>query len=725
MKPQKDLAALLSPQSIAIVGASEKTGAGSQVIDNLKTLGFSGTIIPVNPKYKTVSDLTCYPSLLDIPPEIGVDCVAVVLGAAGLLPVLKQAAERGIRGAWAFASGFAETGKAGQALQAELKSFCDDNAIAFCGPNCVGYLNLHGSVGTFSAPVSPTMKKGNIAAVVQSGSVALALANSNRGIGFSTLVSSGNEAVLDAVDYIEHFLQDDHTRVIIAFLEGIRRPEAFRKVCIQAVEANKPIIAVKVGRSEMARQTVVTHTGALAGSDSVHGAFFDKYGVIRVDDLDQLMETAALFSSLAHRLPKGNRVGMLTVSGGEIGLVGDISRRLALSFPPLSPPAVDALKQKLPPYTTISNPLDAWGSGDLETVYPACLEVLAQEEAVDIIAVSQDSPPGMSARQVQQYTAVAKAAVKCAAGKKPVVVFSHISGGLDPTLKSILDGGGVPFLQGTRESLYAIDHLAAYARFLETHDGFRGKDFVGQAAVGEQSPKIKDAVSQMKLRQGVLSYQESKTLLQLYGIKVPHEAMVGTVEEALEAAHKIGYPVAMKGQSQAVAHKTEAGLVQLNIRSDAQLQSRFEALKTNLQSQAPEVPFEGVLIQQMISQDAVETILGINHDPAFGPAVVMGLGGVLVELLQDIQLGLPPLSRSEAMEMIRSLIGYRILTGYRGKPAADIEALADTVVQVGQMAIDFKDVLTSMDLNPLMVLPEGQGVVAADALMECAGSKVD
>ena len=715
MNPPKDLAALLNPRSIAIVGASDKFGAGSLVIDNLKTLGFAGTIIPVNPKYKTVSDLTCYPSWSDIPPEIAVDCVAVVLGAGTLLAVLKQAAERGIRGAWAFASGFAETGQAGRALQAELKSFCDASGIAFCGPNCVGYLNLHQSVGTFSAPVSPTMKKGNIAAVVQSGSVALALANSNRGIGFSTLVSSGNEAVLDAVDYIEYFLQDDHTRVIIAFLEGIRRPEAFQKVCIQAVNANKPIIVVKVGRSEMARKTVVTHTGALAGSDAVHDAFFDKYGVIRVDDLDQLMETAAIFSCLANRLPRGNRVGMVTVSGGEIGLIGDLSRRLALSFPSLSPQAVAALKHKLPPYTTISNPLDAWGSGDLENVYPTCLEILAQEKTVDIIAVSQDSPPGMSDKQVQQYTAVAKAAVECAAGKKPVVVFSHVSGGLDPTLKSILDGGGVPFLQGTRESLCAMNHLAAYA-------GFKKKGFVDQTTVVERPSNLKNLVSQLKKRAGLLSYQESKTILQDYGIKLPRDAMVYTVEEALAAARKIGYPLAIKGQSQAIPHKTEAGLVQLNIESDTQLQSGFEVLKTNLQSQAPGVPFEGVLVQQMISPDAVETILGIDHDPVFGPAVVLGLGGILVELLQDSQLRLPPLSRSVAMEAIRSLKGYRILAGYRGKPRADVEALADTVVQVAQMAVDLNGVLTSLDLNPLMVLPEGQGVVAADVLIYTASN---
>ncbi len=715
MNPQKNLDVLLSPRSIAIVGASEKYGAGSLVIDNLKTLGFAGAIIPVNPKYKKVLGLTCFPSLSDIPSEITIDCVAVVLGAAQILPVLNDAAARGIRAAWAFASGFAETGEAGKALQAELKSFCDANGIAFCGPNCVGYVNLHQKVGTFSAPVSPTIQKGNIAAVVQSGSVALALANSNRGIGFSILVSSGNEAVLDTVDYIEHFLQDTHTDVIIAFLEGIRRPEAFRKVCVEAVKANKPIIAVKVGRSQMARKTVVTHTGALAGADAVHNAFFKKYGVIRVDDLDQLMETAAIFSSLAKRLPRGNRVGMLTVSGGEIGLVGDIAHHLKLSFPPLSSEAIDALKHKLPPYTTIANPLDAWGSGDLENVYPACLEILAQEEAVDIIAVSQDSPPGMSAQQVQQYTAVAKAAVKCATGHKPVVVFSHVSGGLDPTLKSILDGGGVPFLQGTRESLSAIEHLAAYAKFKEN-------DTADQTTANIRPPNFKEMASRLKQRQGILSYPESQTLLQAYGIKVPPEAMVNTAAEAFEAARRLGYPLAMKGQSQAIPHKTEAGLVHLNICGNAEVQSTFDAIQKNLHSHDPVAPFEGVLIQPMVSPDAVETILGINYDPVFGPAVVLGLGGVFVELLQDSQLRLPPLSRAEAMEMIRSLKGYGILAGYRGKPPADIEALAETVVQVAQMAVDLKDVLLSLDLNPLMVLPQGQGVMAADVLIECAGS---
>ena len=713
MSFKKDLSPLLSPRTIAVVGASEKFGAGSLVIDNLRALGFSGEIIPVNPRYTEVLGLKCYPSLSDIPPEMEIDCAALLLGAAQILPVLKQAAQRGIRGAWAFASGFSETGAAGAALQAELRSFCDENGIVFCGPNCVGYVNLHDKVGTFSAPISPTLKKGNIGAVVQSGSVALALANSGRGIGFSTLVSSGNEAVLDVVDYIEHFLQDDNTRIIIAFLEGIRRPKAFQKACIRAAETRKPIIAVKVGRSEIARKTVASHTGALAGSDAVHDAFFEKFGVIRVDDLDQLMETAAIFSFHADRLPVGNRVGMVTVSGGEIGLIGDISRQLSLTFPPLSPNAENALKQILPPYTAIANPLDAWGRGDLENTYPACLEILAQEASVDLIAVSQDAPPGMAEKQVLQYSNVAKAAVTCAAGEKPVVVFSHISGGLDPTLKKILDDGGVPFLQGTRQSLYALDHLMTYAKFQEQRSA-------EQVPAGISPQNLPAVISRLTQRRGVLSYSESKSILQAYGINAPADVMTHTVEEAAEAARNIGYPVVMKGQSPDVPHKTEAGLVCLNIENASQLRRTFDTLKTNLHAYDPGATFEGVLIQQMIAPDAVEIILGISRDPVFGPTIVLGLGGIFVELVKDSVLKLPPLSHAEALNMIQTIKGHSILEGFRGKPLADIDALADTIVQSARMAVDLKGVLNALDLNPLMVLPQGQGVLAADVLMECA-----
>jgi len=680
------------------------------VIENLRTLGFEGTIVPVNPGYNKVLGLPCYPSLNEIPTRIAIDAVAVVLGSRQIIPMMEQAAQRGVLGAWAFASGFAETGETGAVLQAELKAFCDANKIMFCGPNCVGYVNLHDKVGMFSAPVSPTLKKGDIGAVVQSGSVALALANSNRSIGFSTIVSSGNEAVLDTVDYMAHFLDDPKTGVIIAFLEGIRRIDAFKACCVRAADIGKPVVVVKVGRSKMARETVVSHTGALAGSDEIHDAFFKKYGVVRVDDLDQLLETAALFSMCRDRLPKGNRVGMVTVSGGEIGLIGDTSKNFSFVYPPLSADAKKVLKQRLPPYTKIANPLDAWGSGDLKNTYPACLDVLAGEAAIDLIAVSQDSPLGMSDKQVAQYSDVAGAAVRCAQGEKPVVVFSHVSGGLDKTIKGILDNGRVPFLQGTRESLGAIDNLFTYAEFrrrrqLSCSDGITPDNLDSlRAAYADKS--------------GVLSYQESHALIRAYGIRMPDAELVHAADGAAAVASKIGYPVVMKGQSPDIPHKTEAGLVQVNIRHEAALYEAYSTILRNIEMFDPEVRLEGVLVQQMIPSDGVETIVGISADPDFGPVVVFGLGGIFVELLKDVTLQLPPVRRDETRRMITDLKGCKILEGFRGRPGTDVDTLITTIVQLGQLAQDFSGRITSLDINPLMVLPDGQGAVAADILIE-------
>jgi acyl-CoA synthetase (NDP forming) len=711
MSSKKDLRPLLSPKSIAVIGASEKFGAGSLVIENLRTLGFEGTIIPVNPGYTEVLGIPCYPSLADIPAQIRIDSIAVVLGSGRILPMMEQAAQRGIRGAWAFASGFAEIGEAGAALQAKLKTFCEANKILFCGPNCVGYINLHDKVGTFSAPVSPTLRKGNIGVVAQSGSVVLALANSNRDIGFSTIVSSGNEAVLDTVDYMEHFLDDPRTHVITSFLEGIRRKEAFKECCIRAAAIGKPVIVVKVGRSEMARKTVASHTGALAGSDQIHDAFFKKYGVIRVDDLDQLLETAALFSRCRDRLPRGNHIGMVTVSGGEIGLIGDTSKAFSFEYPPLSADAEKILKQRLPAYTTIANPLDAWGSGDLKNTYPACLEVLAGEDAIDLIAISQDSPPGMSDTQVAQYSDVAKAAVNCAQGEKPVVVFSHVSGGLDKTLKGILDNGGVPFLQGTRESLGAIDNLFTYAELRRQQNFKCSRD----GSVPENLASLKEAY---RKKRGVLSYEDSQALIGAYGISVPDGVMVHTEDEAAAVALRMGYPVVVKGQSPQIPHKTEAGLVQVNICHESELRGSFSTFERNIEAFDRGAQLEGVLVQRMIPSDGVETIIGISADPVFGPAVVLGLGGIFVELLKDSTLQLPPVSRDEARMMIANLKGGKVLEGFRGKPRADMDALMTAIVQIGQLAEDFCGLITSLDINPLMVMPKGRGVVAADILIE-------
>ena len=706
----RDLRALLDPQSIAVVGASERGGAGTFVIENLRRLGFQGKIIPINPRYDTVFGMRCFPSLLDLPEGEEVDSVAIVLGAPHVLPVLEQAAKRKVRGAWAFASGFAETGKDGEALQEALRTICREHDILFCGPNCVGYVNRSSSVGMFSAPLSPTLKAGKVSAIAQSGSVTLAIANSNRGIGFRLLISSGNEAVLDTAEYLGYLVDDPETEVILLFLEVIRRPQAFFQACERAAELGKPIIAVKVGRSRLAQRAALTHTAALTGEDRIQDVWLKRAGVLRVDDLDQLLEAAEAFSRYRHRLPRGNGVGMITVSGGEIGLIGDLSENLSLRFPPLSKPGEEELRKRLPPFTPIANPLDAWGRGDLAETYPACLEVLAREEGVDLIAVSQDAPPGMAEDQVNQYANVARAAVRAALAGKPVIAFSHISSGLDGTIRGILEEGNVPFLQGTRESLIAIDRLIQYGTFLERRAS-------PKALYGKSPQDLDPVMRQLAGPKRSLSHREARAVLESYGIPIVKEFLCQSMDEALEAARGVAYPVVLKGLSPAVAHKTEAGLVKLPIGNEEELRSGFLEILEKVNSQGLGSCFEGVLVQELISSEATEVIVGISRDEAFGPALVLGLGGLFVELLKATVIRIPPISRDEAYAMISELRGHELLEGFRGKARSDVEALAETLVQVGQMAVDLKERLHGLDLNPLMVLPEGRGVRVVDVVM--------
>ncbi len=708
----KDLSPLFNPRTIAVVGASERPGAGSFVIENLRTLGYTGRIIPVNPRYRTVFGLETYPSLLDIPEKEKIDCAAILLGCRQVIPVLEEAGKRGVRSAWAFASGFAETGKEGIELQQELRKVCLERGIHFCGPNCVGYANLQDGVGTYSAPISPTLKSGTVSVIAQSGSVLLAIANSNRGVGFNLLISSGNEAVLDACDYMEYLLEDEKTEVIVTFLEAIRRPDVFIQCCKRALELEKPIIALKVGRSRMAQKVAQTHTGALTGSDRVQDALFRKWGVTRVEDLDQLLETAEAFVRCRGRWPKGGKVGAITVSGGEISLIGDLSEGLSISFPPLSERAQAELRRRLPPFTDIGNPLDGWGSGDLVETYPACLEVMAREEGIDLIAVSQDSPPGMAGKQVEQYADVARAAVRTAALGKPVVAFSHLSGGLDRAIKGILDEGNVPFLEGTKESLLAIDRLVRYGEFLRLRKEKK------REVAGQIPSNLDSLIQRLRGPRRVLTDRESKEILRVFGIPIVEERWVSSAEQAVEAGNHLSYPVAMKGQSPDIPHKTEAGLVELNIEDEKGFRDAYGRIMENARRYKPGVRLEGILVQKMMPKNAIEVILGISRDPSFGHVVIFGLGGTWVELLKDTTLRIPPVDPKEALAMISEIKGRSLLEGFRGSERVDIESLAGAIVKIGQMAIHLKEVLISVDLNPLMVLPGEDGVRVVDVVME-------
>lgn len=706
-----DLQPLLEPTSIAVVGASENPGPGLQVLENLEQLGYRGDIYPVNPRYPRVLGMSCYPSLAEVR-KAGhtVDLVAILLNRNLVLPILEEAAQIGARAAWAFANGFAEAGEEGRDLQQKITDLCREHNILFCGPNCVGLLNYNGKAGSYSAPAPRQILAGDIGMVAQSGYVCIQVANANRGLGFSMILSAGNEAVVDATDYIGYMLEDTGTRVIMAFIEQFRRPERLPALARRARELHKPIVLIKVGRSEMAQRATAAHTGALAGSDDVQDALFKQLGLIRVDDFDEMFETAELFSKLGARLPKGNGVFAVTLSGGVISLLGDLGETLNLRYPQWSEAGRARVQEYLPPYAGVENPLDAWGFGKVEEAYLPCLAAAAEEPEADLILLSQDVPGGMAPRQVEQYAAVAEAAaVVHRQTDKPVVFLSNPSGGFDGKIRGILDKAGVPLLQGSKEGLRAVDHAIAYSGFLAS-DPMPSPTTVSSPAAGKVRAFFDRAG-------GALTEFESKQVLAAYGVSCTREVLCSSAEEAVAAAARIGVPVALKVMSSRILHKTEAGVIALNLKDEQGIRHSYDRLMESAHAYDPEARIDGVLCQQMATGAVAEAIVGLLIDPQFGPAVIFGMGGIMVEVLGDRALGIPPLDRSTARRMIEQTRTSRVLRGFRGAPPADIEALIDVLISVGNLGLDWSERIEALDINPLLILPEGQGTVAVDALL--------
>jgi acyl-CoA synthetase (NDP forming) len=707
-----NLKSLLVPDSIAVVGASEKPGPGRQVLENLTQLGYQGGIYPVNPRYEEILGIPSYPSLTEVYlAGHQVEMVAILLNRSMVIPVLKEAASIGVRAGWAFANGFGEAGPEGRALQQELTDICKQSNILFCGPNCVGYLHPKAGVGTYAAPAPDSIKQGNIGMISQSGYLTISVANSNRGLGFSILCSSGNEAVVDSTEFISYMLEDPGTEVIMAFIEQFRKPERLPELANRAREVGKPIILIKAGRSEMAQRATVAHTGAIAGSDDVQDALFKKLGIVRVDDIDEMFETAELFSKLLQRLPEGDGIFSVSLSGGVISLIADLGEKLNLRYPAWSEEGKKKLREILPPYIGINNPIDVWGFGRVEETYETCLMAATREEKADLVFVSQDVPGGMAPVQVDQYAVVAKAAVKAfQESGKPVVMISNPSVGFHPDISTILEKGKVPLLQGTREGLKAIKSLIFYAAFKREKEIDKENREMTEAIPPEVETYIHSG-------RHVLTEYTSKKVLTAFGIPCAREVLCKSAEETIYAAKDIGYPVALKVISPQIQHKTEAGIIQLNVGDEDTAKYAYEELLKNARAYDSSASIDGMLCQKMIGGAVAEAIVGILMDPCFGPSVVFGLGGIMVEILQDRTLGIPPLSRGEVLAMIDKTRGSKLLTGFRGSPKADLEALTDTLLKVSRLAVDLAYKIEALDINPLLVMPQGQGVVAVDALL--------
>jgi acetate---CoA ligase (ADP-forming) len=711
----RDLTPLMRPRTVAIVGASQRPPRGNtqrearatRLMRNLLKLGFSGQVFPVNPKYEEVLGIPCYPALDALPQSP--ECIVAAIPASHVPGLLKSAVDLGARSAVVLSSGFGEAGANGKKRQAELEALSKEHDLLICGPNCYGLFNVVDKIALFTSPVQPEFPSGEVAIVSQSGGMSTAVADAlihNHGVGLSYLVSCGNQAGATVEEYLNYFVDDPHTKVMVAFVEGIKQPRKLLAVGRKALTQNKPIILLKVGRSEASQRATATHTGSLAGGADVAEAAFRRSGIVEVHSLNEMIDTAALFSCPSF--------GILSGSGGECSLVADVIQEAGLELPDFTEATKARFLDVMPDFGTPQNPLDATGAMyETEDLFGDLLGGLVTDSNLDCIAIkvtaNEPRSTGGGAGNRRFALAIADIARSC---EKPIVGYSSIIGGaIDQETVLPLREAGVPFLEGTELAIGALRNLAQYHMF-------RKSAVEGTSAAEPILPS-----RPLGYPAGILPTAAAFRLMESFGIPVVPSALAGSEDEAVAAAERLGFPVVLKVESASIQHKSDIGGVVLDCTTATAVREAYRRVLEQVTARLPESSgIEGVLVQRM-APGGVETILGIKRDPVFGPVVVFGLGGVYVELLRDVVVELPPIRAERAHDLLQRLRGWPLLAGMRGQPPADIGALSDAIAKVSHLALAHRDRMVALDINPLIVHPEGQGVHAVDVVVQVDGER--
>ena len=713
----RDLAPLMRPKSVAVIGASQRASAagvareprGNRVIRNLRNFDYPGRIVAVNPKYREVMDCPCYPDLAAIPEPV--DCVVLAVPNRYVPDLLESAAAAGVRAGVVFSAGFAEIGVEGKQRQARLEALSKERDFLICGPNCYGVLNVFGKAPLFASLIPQGFLAGPVALVSQSGGLSTTIANAlmlNRHVGLSHIVSCGNQAGVTVEEYLNYFVEDENTGVVAAFVEGFKQPAKLMAVARKAVARNKPLIILKGGRSEVSQRAAATHSGSLAGAAEVVDAAFRQGGIVQVRSINELIDTVSLFSceTFVKRYNGGRRIGVLSGSGGECTLVSDAAMNVGLEVPELSEESKSRLPEVLPDFGNLNNPLDGTGAMyDDDKIFPRLLQALIDDANIDIVTVNLEAndPRPKELKSGNRFSlAITNAA---AAANKPIAIFSSVVGGpVDPDILLPLRTAGVPLMEGAECAMSALRYLVDYHQFRKSWQPRSQKEATSVS-------------SHPKFPAGTLPAEAAFRLLDSSGIPVVPTLLTRNAEEAATAAERIGFPVVLKIESAQIGHKSDVGGVALNLTGAAEVRDAFLRIRDSVTAKFPTADIVGVVVQRM-APEGIEIILGIKRDPLFGPVVVCGFGGVLVELLKDVAIGIPPISRQQAHSLLQGLRGWPLLTGLRGKPPADVDALCDAVVAVSNMAANLREQLLALDINPLVVHPKGHGVVAVDALVQ-------
>lgn len=703
---QANLRRLFEPGSVAILGASEiATKPGGRPIVYLSETGFGGRVYPINPRHTELFGYRCFPTLAALP-EVP-DLIVVAIPASGVLAAVQEAAAADVGAMVIYTSGFAEMGAEGAGVEREIRDICARTGLIVCGPNCQGLTNLFSGLAVnFSTALSEGQPRpGPVAIVSQSGLVgALVTAECmSRGLGIGYLVSTGNEAGFEFADAIAYLADDERVGVIVGYLEGIRDMARFRQAAERARRNGKPLVILKVGRSPEAARVAATHTGSLAGPTQLYDALCTELGIVSVDSVEELLDLTVAFARAA-QIPRGDRVGVIGNSGGFAVMCTDELHRHGLRLAPLADSTIAAVARHLPPYIVSQNPVDLVS---LPLNDPAAtvgvIESIAADGATDVILCCF----GAIRRNV---TVLCDALVAFArVSPKPVLVAWLASA---PEGIKVLEAGGVAVYTDPSRVVRAMRRLID-VRTRPAHRA-RAEPRMPESIRARLRATVTAEIAGGRL---VLSEADVLPLLATAGLRVPRLARAATPEQAAAAFSAFGGPVAVKIDSDAITHKTEMGGVRLNVASAEDCASACREMLDSAARHTPAARPRGVLLAEMMA-GGLEVIIGVQRDPVLGPFVVVGLGGIFVEVMRDVVFHAAPVDRAGAHDMLRRLRAYPLLEGVRGSAPRDIDALADAIATVSEIAAGVPEI-REMDLNPVILYAAGKGLVVVDAVVRC------
>ena len=689
---------MLNPRSVAVVGATPRMQYGGRFLNAMLKSGDRVNVYPVNPRYDEIMGVRSYPSVSDLPEAP--DLVGIVVPYHQVLNVLEESHAKGAKSAIVISAGFSERDVDDRRdLQGEVGAFARESGLRICGPNCLGVANVQADIWPSASSRGSDGLTGPIGLVCQSGASAFGpfLTRAvEEGIGLSHIISTGNEADLDFCDFARYLLDQDSVKVIAGFVEGFKDGRKLIEVARLAAERAKPIVIIKIGRSDLGSRAARSHTAALTGVDALYDEVFAQYGVTRVQDYDELLEVSQL---LAHtRKPVQPGVAVVSHSGGISSLTADMCGQAGLDLPPLTDEARDGINDVLKGFGWAANPSDVTGFANSDS-FPEIMRHMSEQPQIGTLVVASAGADAQAEQVIAQRDTSERGLAFLWTGTR-----SSTSG------LSRLKEAQIPVFYVPDKLALGLKTLLGYHRWRDERmaDGF------GQCpSVSEAQERV---VSELKaLGRPTFSEHESKQLIGAWGVPLAEEVTAGDADAAVAAAERLGYPVAIKADSPDILHKTEAGVIRLGLRDEGQVRTAYAEVISNAEKAAPGGRINGALVQEMVS-GGVEVIVGVSYDQQLGPVLLFGTGGVTVEVYNDVALRLCPITRPEALEMIDQVKGSALLKGFRGSAPVDVDALADVLVQVSQMAAQLEGTLAELDINPLTVLPHGQGVRAVDAL---------